>query len=143
MPALLGGLLLLVVLLCFLVHVAWGCNFIVVHRSLAFTNVLNKLVHLGHALVILLESIDLLVEEGMLFVTHLKVLFEAVDIDAQLLILISKLHVEVLLEVQITLHIGDLAVPKVQLTSLLLIILLHQGDAMVHLSLLLVFFLDL
>ena len=70
-------------------------------------------------------------------------LLEAVDIDAELLVLISELLIEVLLEVQVTLHIGDLAVPEVKLAPLLLVILLHQGDAMVHFSLLLIFFLDL
>ena len=67
---------------------------------------------------------------------------QALNISAKLLILICKLHVEVLLEVQVSLHICDLTVPEVELISLLRVILLHEGDASINISLRVVFLLD-
>ena len=106
-------------------------------------DILNELVHLGNSFVIFLQANYLLVEDVMLLVTHLKVLFEAVDIDTQLLVLICKLHVEVLLEVQVTLHVRHLSIPEVELASLLLIVLLHQGHSAIHVPLLAIHLLDL
>ncbi len=61
----------------------WCSNFLVSNDGLTLANVLNKFVHFGNAIVILIKAADLPVEQVMLFVTHLKVLFETVDICAQ------------------------------------------------------------
>ena len=71
----------------------------------------------------------------MLLIAHVEVRFEAFNISAELLVFVSELHVEVLLEVQVSLHVGHLAVPEVQFVSLLRVVLLHQGHASVNISL--------
>ena len=76
----------------------WGGNFIILDRF-ASMDVLNQLVHLSNPLVVLLQASDLLIEQVVLFVTHLKVLLQALNISAELLVLICQLHVEILLEV--------------------------------------------
>ena len=55
----------------------------------------------------------------MLLITHLKVLPKALDIGTKRLILFSKLFVEILLEVQVSLHVCHLAIPVVELATLL------------------------
>ncbi len=52
-------------------------------NGLTLANVLNKFVHFGNAIVVLVKTTDLSVEQVMLFVAHLEVLFETVDICAQ------------------------------------------------------------
>ena len=47
-----------------------------------------------------------------------------------------------MLEVQVSLHIRDFAVPEVELVPLLRVILLHEGDAPVHIPLRSVFLLE-
>ena len=64
----------------------------------------------------------------MLLVAHLQVLLEAFHISAQVLILLSQLRIETLLEVQVSLHVVDFAIPKVQFVSLLAIVLFHERD---------------
>lgn len=65
----------------------------------------------------------------MLLVTHLEMLLEAFDISAQALVLVSQLGIEILLEVQVTLHVVHFAVPEVQFVSLLAIVLFHESNA--------------
>ena len=103
---------------------------------------MNELVHSSDSLVIFLQAHNLLIEELLLLVTHLEVRLQALNISTELLILICKLHVEVLLEVQVTLHICDFTVPEVELISLLGVILFHEGDTSVHIPLRVVFLLD-
>lgn len=62
----------------------------------------------------------------MLFVAEFEVLLQAFDITSQALVLFSQLCVEVLLEVKVTLHVVDLAVPEVKFVALLAIVLLHE-----------------
>lgn len=62
-------------------------------------------------------------------------LLQALDVLAQRLVLICQLHVEVLLEVQVTLHVRHFAVPEVELASLLLIVLLHERQTAVNFTL--------
>ena len=80
---------------------------------------MNELVHLGNPLVVLLQAHNLPIKEFLLLVSHLEVRLQALNISAKLLILICQLHVEVLLEVQVSLHICDFTVPEVELISLL------------------------
>ena len=86
---------------------------------LASMDVLNELVHLGDALIVLFESSNLPIKQRMLFIAHLQVLLQAFDIAAESLVLLRQLLVEVILEVQISLHVRDLAIPVVELTALL------------------------
>lgn len=137
-PALLGLLLGLVLQLGLLECGAWSSNFPISDR-LARVEVLNQLVHLGNPFVIFLKAAYLAVEQTVLFVAHLKVLLEAFDIRAQILVLVGQLRVEVLLEVQVTLHVVHFAVPEVQLVSLLAVVLLHESDATRDIALLPVF----
>jgi len=113
-----------------LIHVARRSNFLVLCRALAFSDILDQLVHLGHPFIVFVEACDLAVQKIVLLVSHLEVGFEAVDVGAERSVLVSKLHIEILLEVQITLHVGYFSVPEVKLTTLLLIVLLHQSDSL-------------
>lgn len=79
LPALLGLLLGLVILLCRLPCHARGCNFPVVKR-LALGHIVHELVHLGDSLVVFLETVDLTVQEAVLLVTHLQVLLQTVHV---------------------------------------------------------------
>jgi len=75
---------------------------------------------------------DLLVQNNVLFFFDLEVLAEALDVGLERLIFISKLRVEVLMEVQISLHVGHFAVPEVQFAALLLVVLLHEAHTAAH-----------
>ena len=103
---------------------------------------MNELVHFCNPLVILLQAHNLPLKEFLLLVSHLKVCLQALNIRTKLLVLICKLHVEVLLEVQVTLHICDFTVPEVELIPLLRVILFHEGHASVHIPLLCVLLSD-
>ena len=70
-------------------------------------------------------------------------LLEALNIRSQVLVFLSELGVEVLLEVQVTLHVVNLAIPEVELVPLLAIILLHQGDTASDITLLSIFLLEI
>lgn len=72
------------------------------------------------------------IKQAVLLVPEVKMFLETFDIGTERLVLIGKLGVEILLEVQVTSHICNFSVPKVELTSLLLIVLLHQGDTARH-----------
>ena len=137
-PALLGLLLGLVLQLGLLECGAWRSNFPIIDR-LARVEVLNQLVHLGNPFVIFLKAAYLAVEQTVLFVAHLKMLLQAFDVGAQILVLVGQLRVEVLLEVQVTLHVVHFAVPEVQLVSLLTVVLLHESDAASDIPLLTIF----
>ena len=76
-------LLSLVLQFLLVIHLTWCSNFLVHDDGLTLANVLNKFVHFGNAIVIFVKTTDLSMEQIMLFVTHLKVLFETVDICAQ------------------------------------------------------------
>ena len=141
-PALLGLLLGLVLQLGLLESGAWSSNFLIIDR-LARVEVLNQLVHLGNPFVIFFEAANLAFEQTVLFVAHLKMLLQAFDICAQILVLVGQLRVEVLLEVQVTLHVVHFAVPEVQLVSLLTVVLLHESDAARDVPLLAIFVLHL
>lgn len=78
----------------------------------------------------------------MLLVTHLEVLLETLNISAQVLVLVSQFGIEILLEVQVTLHVIYFAVPEVQFVSLLAIVLFHQSDATCYVLLLSVLHLE-
>ena len=127
-PTFLCILLNLVLQLVLLINVARCSNFLIVD-GFALADILDEFVHLGDAFVVFMQASDLAVQQVVLFVPHLKVLLQAVDIGAQRLVLISKLSVEILLEVQVTLHVCHFSIPKVELTSLLLIVLFHQSDS--------------
>ncbi len=76
-------LLNLVLQFLLVIHLTWCSNFLVSYNRLTLANILNKFVHFGNAIVILVKTTDLSMEQVMLFVTHLEVLFKAVDICAQ------------------------------------------------------------
>ena len=141
-PALLGLLVGLILQLGLFKGGAWSSNFLSIDR-LARVEVLNQLVHLGNPFVIFLKAANLAVEQTVLFVAHLKMLLQAFDIRAQILVLVGQLRVEALLEVQVTLHVVHFAVPEVQLVSLLTVVLLHESDAARDVPLLTVFILHL
>ena len=103
----------------------WCSNFLIVDRF-ARVEVLNQLVHFSDPLVVLLQASNLAIEQIVLLVAHLQVLLEAFHISAQVLILLSQLRIETLLEVQVSLHVVDFAIPKVQFVSLLAIVLFHE-----------------
>lgn len=105
--------------------------------------ILHKLVHLCNPFVVFLKTCNLPVQQIVLFVAHLEVFLEAVHVCAERTILLSKLRVEVLLEVEVSLHVGHFAVPKIEFASLLLIILLHQGDSSANVRVLDIFFLEI
>ena len=69
-------------------------------------------------------------------------LLETFDISSQLLIFIGQLDIEILLEVHISLHVSDLAVPEVQLIALLGIVSLHKGDSLADVNVLVIFLFD-
>ena len=137
-PALFGLLLGLVLQLGLLECGAWRSNFPIIDR-LARVEVLNQLVHLGNPFVIFFKAAYLAFEQTVLFVAHLKMLLQAFDVGAQILVLVGQLRVEVLLEVQVTLHVVHFAVPEVQLASLLTVVLLHESDAARDIPLLAIF----
>jgi len=95
---------------------------------------MHQLVHLGNSLVVLLKTANLSVQKTVLLVAHIEVLLQALHVFTKLLIFIGNLHVEILLEVQVTLHVSNFSVPKVELASLLVVILLHQGHASGHIT---------
>lgn len=68
---------------------------------------------------------------------------ETLNVSLQRLVLVGQLRVKVLMEVQVTLHIGHLAVPEVELAALLTVVLLHEADAAGHIFRLLFFFAQL
>jgi len=72
----------------------------------------------------------------MLFVTKFEVLFQAFNITSKALVFFGQLCAEVLLEVQVTLHVVDLAIPEVKLVALLAIVLLHEGHSIGYVFLL-------
>lgn len=130
LPPFLCVLLGLVCKFLLLIHVARRSNFLVLCRALAFSNILDQLVHLGHPFIVFVEACDLAVQQVVLLVSHFEVGFEAVDVGAKGSVLVCKLHIEILLEVKITLHVGHFSVPEVKLAALLLVILFHQGNSL-------------
>ena len=124
-PPLLSLLIRLVLELSLLPSPARCSNFLIVDRF-ARVEVLNQLVHFSDPLVVLLQASNLAIEQIVLLVAHLQVLLEAFHISAQVLILLSQLRIETLLEVQVSLHVVDFAIPKVQFVSLLAIVLFHE-----------------
>jgi hypothetical protein len=95
---------------------------------------MHQLVHLGNSLVVFLETTDLSVQKTVLLVAHIEMLLQALHVFTKLLIFISNLHVEILLEVQVALHVSNFSVPEVKLTPLLSVVLLHQGHASGHIT---------
>ena len=75
---------------------------------------------------------DLAIEKIVFLVPHLEVLLETFDISAQVLVFVCQLRVEVLLEVQVTLHVIYFSIPKVEFVSLLRVVLFHKGHASAH-----------
>ena len=61
----------------------------------------------------------------MFFFFDLEVSAKTLYVCFKRLILISQFRVEVLMEVQVTLHISHLSVPEVEFTALLVVVLLH------------------
>ena len=61
----------------------------------------------------------------MFFFFDLEVPAKTLNVCFKRLIFISQFRVEVLMEVQVTLHISNLSVPEVQFTALLVVVLLH------------------
>ena len=79
----------------------------------------------------------------MLLLFDLEMPAETLNVSLQRLVLVSQLRVEILMEVQVTLHISYLAVPEVELAALLTVVLLHEADAARHIFRLLLFFAQL
>ena len=128
MPAFFVLLRCFVLVFCVFPCSARRCNFLR-RQKLSSGDILHQLVHLGDSLVVLLKTSNLSVQKTVLFVAHFQVFLQALHIRPKLLVFICNLYIEVLLEVQVTFHVRDLSVPEIELTPLLGIILLHQGDA--------------
>ena len=67
---------------------------------------------------------------------------EALNISAQVLVLIGQLRVEVLREIQVTLHVIHFAIPEVQLVPLLRVVLLHKSHATSYILFLTIIFFE-
>ena len=59
-----------------------------------------------------------------------------------MLVLVSQLRIEILREVQVTLHVIYFTIPEVKLISLLRVVLLHESHAPGHVLLLSILFFD-
>ena len=127
-PALLSRLLGPVLELGLLPGFAGCSNFLLTGSNFTSIEVLNELVHFRDPFVVFLEGANLAIEQAVLLVAHLEVLLEALDVGAQVLVLLRQLPIEALLKVQVTLHVIHFPIPKVQLVSLLAIVLFHEGD---------------
>ena len=130
-PPLLGLLSSLVICLTHLPGAARSCNFLSIDRF-ATGDILNELVHLCDPLIVFLEATYLTLEQTLLLVSEVEMLLEAFNVGAQRLVFISQFSVEVLLEVHVTTHVRNFSVPEVELSSLLLIVLLHKSDSTGH-----------
>jgi len=126
LPAFLCLLFLLILDLNLFPRTALTANFLGLGSRFALTNILHKLEHLGDPFVVFLEAANLLVQDSMFFVSHLEVLGEALDVSLKSMVLISQLRVEILMEVEVTLHVRHFTVPEVELATLVLIVLLHE-----------------
>ena len=121
-------LFLLILHLNLLPSVLLSANFLgsVRIRRFPLAHLLNKLEHLSDAVVVLLQAADLLVQDGVLLVSHLEVLLQTLNVLLERMVLIGELRVEVLMEIQVALHVRHFTVPEVELTTLLLVVLIHK-----------------